>query len=218
MLPKTKLGRAMFDKLKVYAGDKHPAPGPEAAAARPQEEERALSTTPNEYYATGKRKTSIARVHLRPGTGEIKLNEQSLDEYFGGHEALKLLVRQPFALTETSRSSTCWRSWTAAAWPPRRARCATGSRARSARFDLELRKQAQEGGLPHAGRPHQGAQEVRAEGRPPPLPVQQALMTSHLEPLHEGPESPGAPSRVRVCLRRPLLSTTSPTFPPPPPA
>jgi small subunit ribosomal protein S9 len=61
-----------------------------------------LSTTPNEYYATGKRKTSIARVHLRPGTGAMKLNDKNLDEFFGGHEALKLLVRQPFALTETN--------------------------------------------------------------------------------------------------------------------
>jgi small subunit ribosomal protein S9 len=53
------------------------------------------------YYATGKRKTSVARVHLRPGNGRIELNDQSLDDYFGGHEALKMLVRQPFALTET---------------------------------------------------------------------------------------------------------------------
>jgi small subunit ribosomal protein S9 len=59
-----------------------------------------LSTTDN-YYATGKRKTSVARVHIRPGTGEIRLNDKSVDEYFGGHEALKLLVRQPFAVTET---------------------------------------------------------------------------------------------------------------------
>jgi len=60
-----------------------------------------LSTTPSEYYATGKRKTSVARVHLRPGTGEFTLNERSLDEFFGGHEALKMLVKQPFAVTET---------------------------------------------------------------------------------------------------------------------
>jgi small subunit ribosomal protein S9 len=60
-----------------------------------------LSTSPDEYYATGKRKTSIARVHLRPGTGDMRLNDKSVDEYFGGHEALKLLIRQPFAVTET---------------------------------------------------------------------------------------------------------------------
>jgi small subunit ribosomal protein S9 len=58
-----------------------------------------LTTT--EYNATGKRKTSIARVHMRPGAGDIRLNERTLDEYFGGHEALKMLVRQPFAVTET---------------------------------------------------------------------------------------------------------------------
>jgi len=60
-----------------------------------------LSTTPLEYYGTGKRKTSIARVHLRPGTGEYRLNDRPLDEYFGGTEALKQIVKQPFAITET---------------------------------------------------------------------------------------------------------------------
>lgn len=60
-----------------------------------------MNTQPIEYYGTGKRKTSVARVHLRPGAGEIKLNEHTLDEYFGGLEALKMIVRQPFAITET---------------------------------------------------------------------------------------------------------------------
>jgi small subunit ribosomal protein S9 len=57
--------------------------------------------TASEYYATGKRKTSVARVRLSAGSGEMKIGDRSLDEYFGGHEALKMLVRQPFALTET---------------------------------------------------------------------------------------------------------------------
>ena len=60
-----------------------------------------MSTTPLEYYGTGKRKTSIARVHLRPGTGEFRLNNRNLDEYFGGTDALKQIVKQPFAITET---------------------------------------------------------------------------------------------------------------------
>ena len=59
-------------------------------------------STPIEYYATGKRKTAIARVRLRNGTGEVKLNDRALDEYFGGHEALKMLAKQPFAVTETT--------------------------------------------------------------------------------------------------------------------
>lgn len=61
-----------------------------------------MGTTPIEYYGTGKRKTSVARVHLRPGTGEIQVNDHSMDDYFGGHDALKMLVKQPFAITETA--------------------------------------------------------------------------------------------------------------------
>jgi small subunit ribosomal protein S9 len=61
-----------------------------------------LSTTITEYYGTGKRKSSTARVHLRPGKGEIRLNDRPMDEYFGGLEAHKMIVRQPFAVTETT--------------------------------------------------------------------------------------------------------------------
>lgn len=60
-----------------------------------------MNTGIQEFYGTGKRKSSVARVHLRQGNGQINLNERSLDEYFGGIEALKMLVRQPFVLTET---------------------------------------------------------------------------------------------------------------------
>jgi small subunit ribosomal protein S9 len=61
-----------------------------------------LSTTSIEYYGTGRRKTSVARVFLRPGAGAMQLNEKSMEQYFGGHEALKMLVKQPFAVTETN--------------------------------------------------------------------------------------------------------------------
>jgi small subunit ribosomal protein S9 len=59
-------------------------------------------STPIEYYATGKRKTAIARVRLKTGTGEVRLNDKALDDYFGGHEALKMVTKQPFAVTETT--------------------------------------------------------------------------------------------------------------------
>lgn len=61
-----------------------------------------MSTTPLDFYSTGKRKTSVARVHLRPGTGEFQLNARGLDEFFGGIEALKQIVKQPFSVTETN--------------------------------------------------------------------------------------------------------------------
>ena len=53
------------------------------------------------HYGTGRRKSSVARVHLFPnGTGSIKINGRDIDDYFG-LETLKLIVRQPLATTET---------------------------------------------------------------------------------------------------------------------
>ncbi|MGB4598831.1 MAG: 30S ribosomal protein S9 [Trichlorobacter sp.] len=51
------------------------------------------------FYGTGKRKSSIARVWLKPGAGRIVVNNKSLDEYFG-RETSKMVVRQPLELTE----------------------------------------------------------------------------------------------------------------------
>ncbi len=53
------------------------------------------------YYGTGRRKSSVARVYLLPGTGKITINKRDIDEYFG-FETLKLIVRQPLELTETT--------------------------------------------------------------------------------------------------------------------
>ena len=52
-------------------------------------------------YGTGRRKSSTARVFLRPGTGEIKINGRTLDEYFG-RETARMVVRQPIEKTEMS--------------------------------------------------------------------------------------------------------------------
>ena len=53
------------------------------------------------YYGTGRRKPSVARVRMYPGTGNVTINGRSIDEYFG-LETLKLIVRQPLELTETT--------------------------------------------------------------------------------------------------------------------
>ena len=52
------------------------------------------------YYGTGRRKSSVARVYLVPGTGKITINKRDIDEYFG-LDTLKLIVRQPLVATET---------------------------------------------------------------------------------------------------------------------
>ncbi len=52
------------------------------------------------FYGTGRRKHSVARVRLYPGSGNVTINGRSIDDYFG-LDTLKLIVRQPLALTET---------------------------------------------------------------------------------------------------------------------
>ena len=53
------------------------------------------------FYGTGRRKKSVARVRVYPGTGKITINDRSIDDYFG-LVTLKLIVRQPLALTGTT--------------------------------------------------------------------------------------------------------------------
>ncbi len=52
------------------------------------------------FYGTGRRKSSVARVYLKPGKGNIVINKRDIDDYFG-LETLKMVVRQPLVATET---------------------------------------------------------------------------------------------------------------------
>ncbi len=53
------------------------------------------------FYGTGRRKKSVARVRVYPGTGKVTINDRDIDDYFG-LETLKLIVRQPLTLTGTT--------------------------------------------------------------------------------------------------------------------
>jgi small subunit ribosomal protein S9 len=55
----------------------------------------------NVFWGTGKRKTSVARVRIRPGQGEFVVNERPADEYFG-RESSRMIIRQPFEVTSTA--------------------------------------------------------------------------------------------------------------------
>ncbi len=54
-----------------------------------------------QYYGTGRRKTSTARVYLRPGGGDVVVNRKPFDRYFP-NETLRMIIRQPLQLTETT--------------------------------------------------------------------------------------------------------------------
>lgn len=57
--------------------------------------------TMQQYYGTGRRKNAVARVYLRPGTGQFRVNKKLLDEYFGD-QAQCVMARQPLAVTEAA--------------------------------------------------------------------------------------------------------------------
>ena len=54
-----------------------------------------------EYYGTGRRKTSTARVYLRPGDGNFQVNRKTFETYFP-NETLRMIIRQPLQMTETA--------------------------------------------------------------------------------------------------------------------
>lgn len=58
------------------------------------------AATVTRFYATGKRKNSIARVWLLPGNGKITINDRPVEQYFG-RDVLKMIIRQPFEVTGT---------------------------------------------------------------------------------------------------------------------
>jgi small subunit ribosomal protein S9 len=106
-----------------------------------------LSTASDEYYATGKRKTAIARVRLRTGTGEVRLNDKALDDYFGGHEALKMLAKQPFAVTEMTEKFDVQAIVTGGGPSSQAGALRHGISRALCLFDLELRKRLKKAGF-----------------------------------------------------------------------
>jgi len=99
-----------------------------------------------QYYGTGRRKCSVARVYLRPGTGQVQVNARTLDTYFGS-EVLRMVVQQPLQLTESSGKFDVYANiqgggLTGQAWAMRlgisRALC---------EFNQELRSRLKQGGF-----------------------------------------------------------------------
>ncbi len=99
-----------------------------------------------QYYGTGRRKCSVARVYLRPGSGAIRINEKPFEHYFVS-EALRMIAQQPLQLTESSGKFDIYANiqgggHTGQAWALRlgisRALC---------EFNLELRPRLKQGGF-----------------------------------------------------------------------
>ena len=61
-----------------------------------------MAKAKEQFYGTGRRKSAVARVYIKPGKGNITVNKRELDDYFG-LETLKTIVRQPLVATETEK-------------------------------------------------------------------------------------------------------------------
>ena len=116
MLPKGRLGRRMIKKLKVYAGPTHPhaaqQPQPFALTSnRAARVNRSPRLSNPLVQSTGRRKEAVARVRLRPGSGIIKVNGRSFEQYFPilTHRVVAIEPlgsrRPPTSTTSTPRST-----------------------------------------------------------------------------------------------------------------
>ncbi len=124
---------------------------------------------------TGRRKTAVARVFLRPGKGQITVNGRPFDNYFV-NESARATVRQPLLATETADKFDVM----ILARRRRHYGQAGAARLGIARalieFNPELRGKLKELGFLTRDARAARAEEVRPEGRPQPLPVLQALV------------------------------------------
>ena len=99
-----------------------------------------------EFYATGRRKTSTARVFLRPGTGAVSINRRAFIEFFPT-EALRTQIRRPLVLTETTETFDILATVAGGGVSGQAGAVRLGISRALVRYNLELRKKLKEEGL-----------------------------------------------------------------------
>jgi len=99
-----------------------------------------------QYYGTGRRKTSTARVFLRPGNGAISINRRAFDAFFPT-EALRVQIRQPFVLTETGEKFDVLATVAGGGVSGQAGALKLGIARALVVYDMELRKRLKDAGL-----------------------------------------------------------------------
>ncbi len=99
-----------------------------------------------QYYGTGRRKTSTARVFLRPGSGAVTVNARAFDAFFPS-EALRTQIRQPLLLTETADKFDILATVAGGGVSGQAGAVRLGIARALVRYNLELRKRLKEDGL-----------------------------------------------------------------------
>ena len=151
------------------------------------------------FYGTGRRKSSVARVRLFPGTGNITINGQDIDKYFG-LETLKLIINQPFDVTDTRGKFDIVANVNGGRDPSRRV-------PRSAPCGRQLPCASQEGRVPHPRPSYEGAQEVRSQGGSPRKPVLQEISLRNTATRKKIPVRPDGYFLSYDALRAVMIAT-----------
>ncbi len=99
-----------------------------------------------QYYGTGRRKSSVARIFLRPGTGSFTVNRKSLETYFP-NESLRTQLRQPLVITETGEKFDILATATGGGMSGQAGAVRLGIARALVKFDLELRPRLKKAGL-----------------------------------------------------------------------
>ena len=128
-----------------------------------------------QYYGTGRRKSAIARVFLRPGSGNFQVNGKGLETYFVT-EQQRVSAKRSLVLTELTGSFDVVTTVKGGGVSAQADAVKMGIARALLEFNAELRKTLKTEGLAHPRCARQGAQEVRTEGRPQEIPIQQALV------------------------------------------
>ncbi len=141
-----------------------------------------MSTTPNaleaaaakKHYGTGRRREAVARVYIKPGSGKFTVNGRPVEQYFR-NVAWHTTAVEPLKFTQTLEQLdvTCYRQGRRGGRAGRSG--AHGNFARPGPVQPRVTPRFAHQRFPDPRFAHEGTQEVRTEGRTPPLPVQQAL-------------------------------------------
>ena len=130
-----------------------------------------------QYYGTGRRKTAIARVYLRPGSGDFKVNGREFEEYFVT-PAQRSAAKAPLASSETAASFNVIASVLGGGVRGQADAVKLGIARALMQFNAELRKKLKAEGYVSRDSAWQRAQEVRTKGRSQAFPVQQEIVSS----------------------------------------
>ena len=127
-----------------------------------------------QYYGTGKRKSSTARVYLLPGIGDIKVNKRELADYFR-NETQRTVIRSPLTITDNLGKFDLRITVDGGGISGQAGAIRLGIAKALLEFNTELRPRLKRAGHADARFPHQGTEEIRTKGSSQEIPVLQAV-------------------------------------------